>query len=159
MIVMDKYIDYLNNPNPQTKRALINGMVSTMVYTSAAIAIIDLLKAGLLGGFWGDDDDEEKMLTAFNRNIVINAFAPFYGVNQAARMIYTNLDGERWSARIEHPIEGLINNGMGAIEQFGNGNIDKGVLKTMNLLLMSKGLPAEIVNMPMKVGGNIFSDK
>jgi len=150
MIVIDKYIDYINNPNPKTKKALITGLVSTMVYTSAAVAFIDLLKAGLIYGF-DDDDDESKVVGAFNRNLVLNAFSPFYGVSTASRMIYTRLDGERWSATIQHPLEGIINNGADAISDLGSGNIDKGSMKALNLLFQAKGLPADIINMPMKM--------
>jgi hypothetical protein len=130
-----------------------------MVYTSTAIALIDLLKAGLIYGFDDDDDDESKVIDAFQRNLVLNAFSPFYGVNTASRMIYTQLDGERWSSAIEHPLEGVVNNGFEAIGEIGNGNIDKGVLKTMNLFFQSKGLPADIINMPMKMASANVDNK
>lgn len=152
MIVIEKLSDYINNPTPEKKRALLKAMLSTMVYTSLGVATIDLAKALLIHGF---DDDDDKDWEAFERNLIGNTLSPFFGGSLIARGIMTRVDDAPWQSVMQHPVEQLIDRTITGTSSILKGDIDKGLLDLSNSLFMAKGLPAQVINLPYQVGKTI----
>lgn len=146
MQYLESFYNYLHNPSAENKKKFLKMNVNAIMVTSLMISAINLAQAGIFGGPLDDEDYD-----TFQRDLIMNTTAGFFGLSDITRLLVTRLDNAPWSGNLEHPFQALVEGTADGVVAVANGDIDRAIQKLSFSLMASKGLPYAAVSYPRKV--------
>lgn len=150
MIMIDKIMDFNNNPTAANGKRVVSTMASVMFMNAVYITAIDMMRAALMG--YGDDDDSQ---VSFALHSVTNNMAGYFHLfGNIVRMISSRLDDQPWVASAQHPIEILMDDFADASANMLKGKFGQASQNALDIILKVKGVPGFPLKAPVTIYEN-----
>jgi hypothetical protein len=161
MLMTDGVITYMNNPTKENKAKLIKRMLSLGVTQAMTITAINMLKYGLLYGFTDDDDDGSVFDDAGKQaawDMTLNNLSYFHFIGTLSSLTVSQLDSQPWQRTFQHPAELIVQDLSTVLAKTLKGDLDKALLKSVEVLFKTKGLPLQYKVVPKALAKTYILD-
>ena len=136
-VIIGHIMDYNNNPTPANRKKLFQSMYRTMFMTALYITAIDALKTQITYGF----EDEEELIDFGWQNVVTNMAGYFHVFGTMVRSVMSRIDDQPWTASVQHPVEGMLDDMADMAANMTKGNLTKGMKQFLEIVMQYKGVP------------------
>lgn len=138
--------DYVNQPTSQTRNRLARVYANILVKGALGIAMIDAIKAGILGY----DDDDDRARAIFGRMMNTNmGMIPIVG--QVYGGVVSRLDSQPWTQEAEHPAFREINNLSKSISDVISKSPEKSIPSLTTWYFEINGVPVSPMKQTIKL--------
>lgn len=147
-LMLDRVMDFNNNPNAANRKKMFMTMANVMVLTSLYVTAIDMIKVSLMHGF----EDDEDMVSFSTHSVVNNMAGYFHGFGTLVRIVSSRIDNQPWTATLQHPVETLVEDMGDVMANMLTLDVGKGAKKSLDVLFKIKGVPG----FPLKTGEQLY---